>query len=90
VIMLTGVNVRSLAASYWQEVDVDLGTMIDWAIFAGGIVGCVGTLVGWRVFWDEERMEATITRFGRRRVRVSMALVYLLFGLFGAYLVFMR
>lgn len=67
---------------------MDLIALIDWTMFLGGMLGFVGTLLRWRFFMDERRMEAVINRFGEGRVRALVAGVYLVLGLFGAYNVF--
>jgi hypothetical protein len=64
---------------------MDLITLMDWTLFLGGLLGFAGTLLRWRFFMDERRMETVINRFGESRVRALIAGVYLLLGLFGAY-----
>ncbi|NLX10675.1 MAG: hypothetical protein GXY36_13540 [Chloroflexi bacterium] len=58
---------------------------LDWLIFLGGIAGFFGTLLGRRAFFDEDRMEMWVTRFGRRNVQIVVAAAYLVFGLIGGY-----
>jgi hypothetical protein len=67
---------------------MDLITLIDWTMFLGGMLGFVGTLLRWRFFMDERRMQTVIDRFGEDRVRSLVAGVYLVLGLFGAYNLF--
>lgn len=59
--------------------------LIDWMILILGFAGCVGTLMGWQLFFNEERMQRILARYGRDRVRIIVALVYLVFGLMGLY-----
>ncbi|HML24187.1 MAG TPA: hypothetical protein PKD09_21210 [Aggregatilinea sp.] len=57
---------------------------IDWLICAGGILGFVGTVVGWRPVFNEEQMSTWVERYGLKRVRIVVAIVYLVLGFFGA------
>ena len=68
--------------------EIRLGTMdfLDWIIFLGGIAGFIGTLMGWKAFFNEDQMSTWIERYGRQRVRTVVAIVYLVLGLFGGYM----
>jgi hypothetical protein len=61
---------------------------LDMVIFLGGVIGFIGTLLGWRFVFDDSRTTMLVNRFGRRNVRFGVAAVYFLLALFGAYLVF--
>ncbi|MCZ7540059.1 MAG: hypothetical protein M5U29_09125 [Anaerolineae bacterium] len=67
---------------------MDLITLMDWALFVGGLLGFVGTLLRWRFFMDAQRMETLINMLGETRVRALVAALYLLLGLLGARNVF--
>jgi hypothetical protein len=67
---------------------MDLVTLMDWALFVGGLLGFVGTLRGWRFFMDAQRMQTLINVLGETRVRALVAGLYLLLGLLGARNVF--
>jgi len=60
--------------------------ILDWFIFIGGMAGFVGTLLGWKAFFNETQMETWIKRYGRDRVRGVVAIVYLILGLLGGYM----
>jgi hypothetical protein len=57
---------------------------IDWFICAGGILGFIGTVMGWKAFFNEEQMSTWVERYGLKRVRIVVAIVYLVLGFFGA------
>ena len=59
--------------------------VIDWLIFIFGMAGFIGTLRGWPMFYNEERMERSISRYGRQRIRTVVATFYLLFGVLGLF-----
>ncbi len=59
-------------------------TLLDWGLLVIGLLGCVGTLRGWRVFMNPARMEYLIGQFGEQRIRLVVAGGYLLAGLVGA------
>jgi len=67
---------------------MDFITLMDWALFVGGLLGFVGTLLRWRFFMDAQRMETLINVLGETRVRALVAALYLLLGLLGARNVF--
>ncbi|MEW6577736.1 MAG: hypothetical protein AB1435_00925 [Chloroflexota bacterium] len=67
---------------------MDLITLMDWALFVGGLLGFVGTLLHWRFFMDAQRMQTLINVLGEARVRALVAGLYLLLGLLGARNVF--
>lgn len=67
---------------------MDFITLMDWALFVGGLLGFVGTLLRWRFFMDAQRMETLINMLGETRVRALVAALYLLLGLLGARNVF--
>jgi len=60
---------------------------LDWLIMLGGAAGFVGTLLNVKMFYDVERLDGYIRRFGERRVRIVMATAYLMFALIGAALI---
>ncbi len=55
---------------------MDFGVLLDVIIFVGGLVGCAGTLFGVKYFFDENRMQTIVQRFGARTVRLIVAAIY--------------
>jgi len=59
-----------------MEPVVEFATLLDWFIFIGGIVGCIGTLRGSKFFLDESRMQTLVEWIGARNVRLIAAAAY--------------
>lgn len=59
---------------------------LDWLIMLGGVAGFFGTLFRVKMFYDPERMDRYVRRFGEPRVRIVTAIVYLIFAVLGAVL----
>lgn len=60
---------------------------LDWLIMLGGVAGFFGTLFRVKMFYDAERMDRYVRRYGEPRVRAVVAMVYLLFAVLGAALI---
>lgn len=61
---------------------------LDWLIMLGGVAGFFGTLARVKMFYDPERMDRYVRRYGESRVRLAVAVTYLIFAVLGAVLVF--
>lgn len=55
---------------------MEFATLLDWFILIGGIVGCIGTLLGSKFFLDESRMQTLVAGIGARNVRLIAAVAY--------------
>ena len=65
-------------------------SFLDWLIMLGGVAGFFGTLFGVTMFYDAERMDRYVRRFGEPRVRAVVAVTYLLFAVLGAALILLN
>jgi uncharacterized membrane protein YeaQ/YmgE (transglycosylase-associated protein family) len=63
---------------------------LDWLIMLGGVAGFFGTLLRVKMFYDPERMERYVTRYGEGRVRAVVAMAYFVFAVLGAVLLYVN
>ena len=56
----------------------------------GGVAGFFGTLLRVKMFYDPERMERYVTRYGEGRVRAVVAMAYFVFAVLGAVLLYVN